>query len=134
MGNMSVEKQGKPAKSVEQNSAMNKVNVKVRHFRLRKRLAGTEASPRLAVFRSAKHIYAQVIDDTLGKTLAAASDLKLGKKGQTKVDIAFAVGKKLAADALKKGINQVVFDRGGFAYHGRVEKLARGAREGGLKF
>lgn len=113
---------------------MNKVNVKVRHYRLRKRLAGTSTRPRLAVFRSSQHIYAQVIDDTQSKTLVAMSDLKLVKKGQAKSDLAFEVGKKIALDALKKGINEVVFDRGGFAYHGRVEKVAQGAREGGLKF
>lgn len=106
---------------------------KKRHFKLRKYLAGTPSCPRLAVFRSSQHIYAQIIDDSQGKTLAAVSDLKLGSKG-TKIEVAFEVGKKLAQEALKKNVKQVVFDRGGFLYHGRVAKLAEGAREGGLKF
>ncbi|KKS71321.1 MAG: 50S ribosomal protein L18 [Candidatus Daviesbacteria bacterium GW2011_GWA2_42_7] len=102
-------------------------------MRVRKHLSGTPGKPRLAVFRSGKHIYAQVIDDTIGKTLVFASDLKLKKLG-VKKDQGFEVGKILAAEAVKKGITTVVFDRGGFLYHGRVERLAAGAREGGLKF
>lgn len=113
---------------------MNKVSArKKRHMRVRKHLAGTSERPRLSVFRSGKHIYAQIIDDTVGKTLATASDLKLKKSG-TKKDLSFEVGKTLAAEATKKGIAAVVFDRGGFLYHGRVERLAAGAREGGLEF
>lgn len=113
---------------------MNKVSArKKRHLRVRKHLAGTSDKPRLAVFRSGKHIYAQIIDDTIGKTLVSASDLKLKKLG-VKKDQSFEVGKILAAVALEKGIAAVVFDRGGFLYHGRVERLAAGAREGGLKF
>lgn len=104
-----------------------------RHLRVRKYLAGTSKRPRLAVFRSGKHIYAQIIDDSQGKTLVADSDLKLDKEG-TKSDMAYEVGQRLSAKALKKGIKEVVFDRGGFLYHGRIEKLASGAREGGLKF
>lgn len=103
-----------------------------RHHSIRKFLRGTTDRPRLAVFRSGKHIYAQVIDDSQYKTLVAESDLKVAKK--SKRDRAFEVGKKLAEKALKKNIRQVVFDRGGFLYHGRVAKLATGAREGGLEF
>lgn len=106
---------------------------KRRHFRIRKFLSGTAERPRLAIFRSNQHIYAQIIDDKKGKTLVAASDMKLNKKGP-KSELSYEVGKKLAEEALKKGIKTVVFDRGGFLYHGRVEKLATGAREGGLKF
>lgn len=113
---------------------MNKVNArKKRHMRVRKHLAGTTKMPRLAVFRSGKYIYAQIIDDTAGKTLVATSDLKM-EKSKPKKDRSFEVGKVLAAEAVKKGITVVVFDRGGFLYHGRVERLAAGAREGGLKF
>lgn len=106
---------------------------KRRHYRIRKHLAGTPERPRLSVFRSGKHIYAQIIDDAAGKTLVFESDLKLDK-GSKKVEQAYVVGKKIAEKALKKGIEKVVFDRGGFLYHGRIEKLASGAREGGLKF
>lgn len=106
---------------------------KRRHFRARKHLAGTPDKPRLAVFRSGKHIYAQIIDDKAGKTLAAESDLKTKKEGK-KIDQAYEVGKRIAEKAVKKGVEKVVFDRGGFLYHGRIEKLAEGAREGGLKF
>lgn len=104
-----------------------------RHIRIRKHLKGTSSRPRLAVFRSSKHIYAQIIDDQQRKTIAAVSDLKLTDK-KVKSDKAYEIGKKLAEDALKKEIKTVVFDRGGFLYHGRVEKLAKGAREGGLQF
>lgn len=103
-----------------------------RHLHLRKRLSGSSEAPRLAVFRSGKHIYAQIIDDTKGVTLAAESDIKINK--ETKVNRAYEVGKSLAQKAVKKGIKKVVFDRGGFLYHGRIEKLATGAREGGLEF
>lgn len=104
-----------------------------RHKRIRKYLVGTGECPRLAVFRSSKHIYAQIIDDSKGVTLVFASDVKQDKKS-TKKDAAFEIGKELAQKAAKKGITKVVFDRGGFLYHGRVEKVALGAREGGLKF
>lgn len=103
-----------------------------RHKKIRKRISGTNDRPRLSVFRSGKHIYAQVIDDSSGKTLVAESDLKLDKFKKT--EKAYTVGKKLAEKATKKKIKQVIFDRGGFLYHGRVAKLAKGAREGGLKF
>lgn len=103
-----------------------------RHYKIRKRVVGTESKPRLAVFRSSAHIYAQVIDDSKQKTICYESDMKL-EKG-TKVEKSFEVGKKLAEKAIKKGVSEVVFDRGGFLYHGRIAELARGAREGGLKF
>lgn len=113
---------------------MKKNNVRIkRHQRVRKFLSGTAERPRLAVFRSSQHIYAQIIDDRSSKTLVAESDLKSPKKGP-KVDAAYEVGKKLAEKALAAGIKMVVFDRGGFLYHGRVAKLAEGAREGGLEF
>lgn len=113
---------------------MNKIIARrKRHLKVRKNLAGTSEKPRLAVFKSSKFIYAQIIDDSQGKTLVEQSDLKITAKS-TKSDRAFEVGKGLAQKALKKGIKEVVFDRGGFLYHGRVEKLATGAREGGLKF
>lgn len=102
-----------------------------RHKRIRKRLLGTDQRPRLSVFRSSKHIYAQIIDDSKSKTLTFVSDIK--EKG-TKVEKAYQVGKKIAEKALKKKIKSVVFDRGGFLYHGRIAKLAEGAREGGLEF
>lgn len=105
-----------------------------RHDRLRKKVAGTPERPRLAVYRSLKHISAQIIDDTTGTTLAAASSLEkaLGAKGNA--GGAKAVGAELAKRAKKQGIGAVVFDRGGFRYHGRVASLAEGAREGGLEF
>jgi large subunit ribosomal protein L18 len=107
-----------------------------RHTRLRLRLSGTEARPRLAVFRSLNHIYAQVIDDTSGTTVAAASSLETGLKGSdgSKVDDAKRVGQLVAERAKKAGIEQVVFDRAGFKYHGRVRSLAEAAREAGLDF
>jgi large subunit ribosomal protein L18 len=120
---------------------------RVRHRSLRKRIAGTAERPRLVVFRSARHIYAQVIDDLAQKTLVAASDLakKGSEKGPEKVaakaekapkksDRAKEVGTKLAKLCLEKGISKVVFDRGGYKYHGRVSAVAAGAREGGLDF
>ena len=106
--------------------------------RIRKKLAGHAERPRLAVFRSQSHIYAQVIDDDGGKTLAAASSLDKDLKGEHKrganVAAAKAVGKLIATRAKEKGIEAVVFDRGGYKYHGRVKSLADGAREGGLEF
>lgn len=112
---------------------MIKNNRQRRHLHIRKHLSGTSETPRLAVSRSGKHIYAQIIDDTKGTTLAAESDLKVSQKA-TKIERAFEVGKSIAAKATKKGIKKVVFDRGGFLYHGRIEKIAAGAREGGLEF
>ena len=107
-----------------------------RHERLRLRLSGTPARPRLAIFRSLNHIYAQVIDDTSGSTLAAASSLESGLKGAagTKMDDAKRVGQLVAERAKAAGIAQVVFDRAGFKYHGRVRSLAEAAREAGLDF
>jgi large subunit ribosomal protein L18 len=106
-----------------------------RHRRLRRRLSGTAERPRLVVFRSNKGIEAQLVDDVEGKTLAAAGHTSLKKsfKG-TKTEQAAEVGKLLADAAKKAGVETVVFDRGGFLYHGRVKALADGAREGGLKF
>jgi large subunit ribosomal protein L18 len=105
-----------------------------RHRRVRAKVAGTTARPRLDVFRSSKHIYAQIIDDATGTTLAAASSLDKGFDGYGgNAEAAGKVGKAIAEKALAKGIEQVVFDRGGFVYHGRVKALAEGAREGGLK-
>ena len=105
-----------------------------RHRRVRGKISGTAARPRLDVFRSAKHIYAQLIDDEAGVTLAAASTLDKDFNGYGgNVEAATQVGKNIAAKALEKGITEVVFDRGGFVYHGRVKAVAEGAREGGLK-
>ncbi len=109
-----------------------------RHIRVRRRLAGTQERPRLAVFRSLNHIYAQVIDDTRGTTLVAASSIEAAvkeqKDGKRKADISKLVGSLVAQRAKEKGITRVVFDRGGFKYHGRVKALADAAREGGLEF
>ena len=107
-----------------------------RHSRIRLRLAGTPERPRLAVFRSLNHIYAQVIDDTTGRTLAAASSLETGLRGAegTKVEDAKRVGQLVAQRARDAGVGQVVFDRAGFKYHGRVRSLAEAAREAGLDF
>jgi large subunit ribosomal protein L18 len=103
-----------------------------RHERLRLRISGSTERPRLSVFRSAKYIYAQVIDDTTGRTLAAASSREGGIDGATKVDAARAVGRTLAERAKAAGVSSVVLDRGGYQFHGRVRSLAEGAREGGL--
>lgn len=106
-----------------------------RHLRVRNRVAGTAERPRLNVFRSLKHIYAQVIDDDKGITLVAASSLDKDFNGTGgNIDAAKAVGKAIAKKALDKGISEVVFDRGGYIYHGRVAALAQAARDGGLKF
>ncbi len=101
------------------------------HKKIRKNLKGTAGRPRLAVFRSTKRIYVQIIDDSLGKTLIAASDYKVVG---TKLEKAYNVGKNLAEKAIKLKIKSVVFDRGGFTYQGRIAQVARGAREGGLTF
>jgi large subunit ribosomal protein L18 len=103
-----------------------------RHERLRLRIAGSAERPRLSIFRSAKFIYAQVIDDTSGRTLAAASSREADLATGLKVDAARAVGKALASRAKAAGVSTVVLDRGGYRYHGRVRSLAEGAREGGL--
>lgn len=106
---------------------------KIRHSRVRTRVSGTDKCPRLSVFRANKHIYAQLIDDAAGKTLLAVSSKEVKVKGK-KTDFAAEVGKLIASKAKTKNIEKIVFDRGGFAYHGRVKALADGAREGGLKF
>ena len=100
---------------------------------IRKKISGTEAKPRLSVFRSNKQIYAQIIDDSTGKTLVSASSYKKDLSGN-KVEQAAIVGKEIAEKAIKAGIEKVVFDRNGYLYHGRVKSLADSAREGGLKF
>jgi large subunit ribosomal protein L18 len=107
-----------------------------RHRRVRKRVLGEPARPRLAVFRSARHIYVQVVDDTTGRTLAAASTLDAGLRGQKdkKTERAKQVGALIAQRAKDAGVTTVAFDRGGYAYHGRIAALADAAREGGLKF
>ena len=106
-----------------------------RHYRLRFKIKGTSERPRLAVFRSEKHIYAQIIDDVAGTTLAAASSNEKGFEGVgSNKAAARKVGQAIAERALAKGVETVVFDRGGYVYHGRVQELADGAREGGLKF
>jgi large subunit ribosomal protein L18 len=102
-----------------------------RHRRVRKRVVGTPERPRLAVFRSNRHVYAQVIDDVAGRTLAAASTLKDGEGDDPKAR-AKAVGVAVAGKAKDAGVTRVAFDRGGFRYHGRIEAVAEGAREGGL--
>jgi large subunit ribosomal protein L18 len=109
-----------------------------RHLRVRKKVEGTPEKPRLSVYRSLTHIYAQVIDDASGRTLAAASDVEATArstaKGKRKTDVAKLVGELVAQRAIEAGIKQVVFDRGGYQYHGRVRALASAAREAGLQF
>ena len=106
-----------------------------RHNRVRGKISGTAERPRLSVFRSENNIYAQIIDDVAGVTLVSASTVEKGFEGTGgNVEAAKKVGATVAERALKKGIEDVVFDRGGYIYHGRVKALAEGAREGGLKF
>jgi large subunit ribosomal protein L18 len=111
---------------------------KRRHFRVRKKITGTAERPRLNVFRSSKHIYAQLIDDTKGNTLVSASTIDPELRGEIKnggnVEAAQKVGALVAKRALEKGYKQVVFDRGGYLYHGRIQALADAAREAGLEF
>ena len=102
-------------------------------YHIRARVSGTPQRPRLAVFRSNKSIYAQLVDDTTGTTLASVASSKVDATG-TKTEVSTQVGRTIAAKALEKGITEVVFDRSGYLYHGRVKSLAEGAREGGLKF
>jgi large subunit ribosomal protein L18 len=106
------------------------------HKRIRNKIAGTTERPRLAIFRSMNHIYAQVIDDTKGVTLVSASSTESGLRGRSGGNIAAAkeIGKLIAERAKEKGISRVVFDRGGYIYHGRVRNLAEAAREAGLEF
>ena len=109
-----------------------------RHLRVRKKVEGTPERPRLVVFRSSKHVYAQLVDDTRGVTLFGASDLSEGvhsaPEAKGKTGRSFALGHLMAAKAKEKGIARVVFDRGGYQYHGRVKAVADGARKGGLEF
>lgn len=112
----------------------NKARLK-RHRRVRAKISGTAERPRLNVFRSSKHIYAQLIDDVNGVTLASASSMDKGFEGNGgNIEAARKVGAMIAKNAADKGITEVVFDRGGYLYHGRVKELADGARENGLKF
>lgn len=109
-----------------------------RHRRVRTKVIGSQTRPRLCVFRSLRHIYAQVVDDSLGHTLASASTLEAENKGQlagkTKIEQAAVVGSVVAQRAMDQGVSQVVFDRGGYKYHGRVKSLADAARKAGLQF
>jgi large subunit ribosomal protein L18 len=118
--------------------AMQLVGRERRKLRIRRRVSGTEARPRLTVFRTSKHIYAQVVNDVEGKTLAHAStlsrDVRAGVDDANKSDAAKLVGKAIAKALLAKGIDKVVFDRNGYLYHGRILALADAAREAGLKF
>ena len=120
-------------KSIDKNAERQR-----RHARVRKKVSGTAQTPRLNVYRSLNHIYVQIIDDTKGVTLCSAStmekDVKTAIKDLTKTDAAKVVGKKAAEKALKLGIKEVVFDRGGYLYTGRVQAVADGAREAGLNF
>lgn len=122
-----------------------KINRKKRHRRVRAKVKGTPKIPRLSVFRSNKHVYAQLIDDQKGKTLVSASDLDVGSKKDKskkskkkeligKAAVAYRVGQIIAEKGLNKKYKKVVFDRGGYKYHGRIKALAEGAREGGLDF
>jgi len=118
------------------NKADRKLSRERRHLRVRKKIHGTAERPRLTVFRSEKNIYAQIIDDVAGRTLVAASSLDKDfslKVGSNK-EAAKLVGEVVAKKAIEAGITDVVFDRGGYVYHGRVQMLAEGAREAGLKF
>jgi large subunit ribosomal protein L18 len=115
--------------------AVNKIARRLRIRRgIRKRLGGTSERPRLSVFKSNRGIYAQLIDDIAGQTLAYASSFEMGNKRNATIEVSKNVGKKLAEKAVENGISTVVFDRSGYLYHGKVKALAEGAREGGLKF
>ncbi len=105
-----------------------------RKKRIRKRVTGTTSAPRLSLFRSAKHVYAQVIDDSTGMTLVALGSSRKGSEARASIPVCSQLGKSLAEKCLEKKIEKVVFDRNGFVYHGRVKAFAEGAREGGLKF
>ena len=111
-------------------------NRKARHSRVRKKIEGTSARPRLNVYRSGKHIYAQIIDDTTKSTLASAStlDKSLELTSTSNKEAAKVIGETIAKQAIEKGIEDVVFDRSGYIYHGRIKELAEGARSAGLKF
>jgi len=107
---------------------------KRRAARARSKIVGTQVRPRLSVFRSAKHISAQLIDDTAGKTLASASDKNVSAEGKKPLEVAALVGSEVAKKATEAGVKTVVFDRGSYKYHGRVKALADAARTGGLEF
>lgn len=120
---------------------MNKNNKRlIRHLKIRKRVIGSEKKPRVSVYRSNKNIFVQLIDDTLGKTLVSASTMKIKEaenaksQNSKKLTRAEKVGEALAKDAIKKNVKKIVFDRGGYKYHGRVKALAEGLRKGGLEF
>jgi large subunit ribosomal protein L18 len=106
---------------------------KIRHKRIREKIKGTSFCPRLSIFRSNKHIFIQLIDDEKGKTIISVSDIKKKIKGN-KTEIAKKIGTELAKMAKEKRVERVVFDRGGYKYHGRIKAVAEGARKGGLKF
>jgi large subunit ribosomal protein L18 len=120
------------------NKESKNIKRKTRHLRVRKKVFGTPERPRVSVYRSLKNMYAQLIDDTTGSTLVSASTLDENIKGKidngSNKEAAKLVGQLLAQRALEKGIHSVVFDRGGYIYHGRVKELAEGARDGGLQF
>lgn len=111
-----------------------KLRLKKRHLKIRSQVRGSKSRPRLVVFRSNTHIYGMLVDDKTGKTLVSVADKGFEKKDITKTQKAKEVGKLIAQKAIKEKINQIVFDRAGYLYHGRVKALAEGAREGGLKF
>jgi len=115
--------------------AFNKSSRRLRIKRgIRRKISGTDSRPRLSVFKSNTGIYAQLVDDLKGQTLAQASSKELGSKANPNVAVSKEVGKKLAERAVANGVSEVVFDRNGYLYHGKVKALADGAREGGLKF
>ena len=122
-----------PSNTIDLQQLIHKIKRNRIHARIRSKINGTALRPRLSVFKSAQYIYAQLIDDETGKVLVSASDMKIKAKGK-KIDHSLEVGKLIAKEALAKKIEAVVFDRGGFVYHGRVKAVADGAREGGLKF
>ncbi len=113
---------------------LRKTNIQRRKLRVRKKISGTGEKPRISVFRTNKHIYAQLIDDIKGKTLASVStEIEKDLKGKTKTEVALEAGKVFAAKAVEKKVKEAVFDRNGYKYHGRVKAFAEGVREGGLK-
>ena len=115
--------------------AVDKINRRLRiKGGIRSKISGTSERPRLSIFKSNKAIYAQLIDDTSGHTLAAVSSYELGQKNNPNVEVSKNVGLKIAEKAKATGVETIVFDRGGYQYHGKVKALAEGAREGGLKF
>ncbi len=120
--------------TTRKHSSVKDVSRQKKKARIRRKLSGDESRPRLCVFRSTKHIYAQVIDDVTGKTLVAASTLDVEGSKNANKETASAIGKEIAKRAQQKNIKAVVFDRNGYLYHGRVKALADGAREAGLQF